>query len=92
MYILELPMHEIVAALTTWVIAALFICLINLPLRSVLKGMVVAVLVLTPTLPLVYPQGMMLVAQITVTTIVLGAGLGFIIGKITGNKPVFVSE
>jgi len=74
------------SALVMWIIAGFFIATSELKLNSILKGILISFLLLTPIAILIAWQEPKSLIPITVMTLILGAFLGFTINKIGKNK------
>ena len=72
-------------AFSMWVIVGLLIASTDFKLNPVLKGIVVAFLVLTPSAILIGWKEPVSLIPIAAMTLLLGAGLGFGIHKVTGK-------
>lgn len=82
MFIKSLPWIEIASAFSLWFVVAYFIYYSNLPLKGALKGIAISIPVWIPASFLVFPQGIGIITIITVTNLVLGSVLGFVIDRI----------
>jgi hypothetical protein len=74
------------SALAMWIIAGFLISTSELKLNSILKGMLISFLILTPSAILIGWQEPMSLIPISIMTLVLGAFLGFTINKIGKTK------
>lgn len=72
-------------AFSLWVISGFFIATTSLQINSYLKGVLISILVLTPSAFIIGWHHPATLTPIILMTIILGALLGFIIDKI-GNK------
>jgi len=75
------------SALAMWIIAGFFISTSELRINSILKGILISFLLLTPVAILIAWKEPMSLIPIAIMTLVLGALLGFAISKI-GKKSV----
>ncbi|NOX84755.1 MAG: hypothetical protein GXO86_02135 [Chlorobi bacterium] len=74
------------AAFSMWVVIGLFIASVDLKINPVLKGILVAFLVLLPSAILIGWKEPASLIPISVMTLILGGLLGFAIHKITGEN------
>ena len=74
------------SALAMWIIAGFLISTSELKLNSILKGIMISFLLLTPSAILIGWKEPMSLIPITVMTLILGAFLGFTINKVGSNK------
>lgn len=87
MIIQGLPWSATISAFVTWVVIGFFIATTNLKLPSALKGIVIALLILTSSAPLIGAEDYkVLLLPILPTTIVLGALSGWLIERLSKNK------
>ncbi len=83
MFMMNLSWDAIISAFTMWVIVGFLIASILLNINSVLKGIIVAFLGLTPTAVLIGWKEPASLIPIFIMTTFLGGLLGFIIHKTT---------
>jgi len=69
------------SAFSLWVIVGFFIATTNLKLNSIIKGILIAFLVLTPAAVLIAWSQPLSLIPIGIMTIILGAGLGYFIER-----------
>ncbi len=74
------------SALAMWIIAGFLISTNELKINSILKGILISFLLLTPIAILIAWQEPMSLIPIAIMTLVLGALLGFTINKIVKTK------
>ena len=85
MIIQNLTWDANLSALSMWIIVGFFIAVVDLKVNPIIKGIIVAFLVLLPSAILIGWQEPLSLIPITIMTIILGALLGFSINRIT-NK------
>ena len=86
MIIQKLTWDANLAAFSMWVIVGLFISSSNFKLPSVLKGIVISYLVLTPSLFIIYWKEPISIVPISAMTLLLGSGLGYTIERVLKKK------
>lgn len=69
------------AAFSMWIMVGLFISSTDFKLPSVLKGIVISFLILTPSAVIICWKEPFSIIPISIMTLVLGSGLGYIIEK-----------
>jgi drug/metabolite transporter (DMT)-like permease len=74
-----------ISAFLMWVIVGFFITTIDLSMNPIVKGILVAFLVLTPCAILIGWKEPKSLIPIIVMTLILGGLLGFLIPKLTNN-------
>lgn len=85
MIIQDLTWDANVAAFSMWVVIGLFISVIDIKMNSIIKGIIIACLVLLPSAILIgWKEPVSLIPIITIT-VILGGLLGFFIHKISGK-------
>lgn len=82
MQIMHLPLQAILSAFSMWVIVGILISSSNIKLFPILKGIVIALMVLLPCTFIIGWNEPMSLLPIVGMTVGLGAGLGFIINRI----------
>lgn len=85
MIIKKLTWDANISAFLMWVIVGFFIATIDLNINPILKGILIAFLVLTPCAVLIGWKGPKSLIPIFVTTLILGGLLGFLITRLTNN-------
>lgn len=69
------------SAFTMWVVVGFLVSTSNLKINSVLKGVLTALLVLSPIAIIIGAQEPTVLVPIGVMTLILGAGVGFMVGR-----------
>ena len=69
------------SAFVFWIVAALVITHISLPVKDWLKGMIVAFILALPIIILQSSNGMIVILPIIISTIILGSLVGYATGK-----------
>jgi len=82
MIIQELTWDANISAFMMWVIAGLFTAMIDLKVNSIIKGILIAFLVLTPCAVLIGWKEPVSLVPISIMTFILGGIQGFCIDKI----------
>jgi hypothetical protein len=82
MILQKLPWSANLSALTMWIIIGFLISTNELKINSIVEGILISFLVLTPTAILIAWQEPMSLIPIAIMTLVLGGLLGFTINKI----------
>jgi len=85
MIIKKLTRDANISAFLMWVIVGFFIATINLNMNPILKGILIAFLVLTPCAVLIGWKEPKSLIPIFVMTLILGGLLGFLIPRLTSN-------
>jgi drug/metabolite transporter (DMT)-like permease len=85
MIIKKLTWDANISAFLMWVIVGFFIATIDLNMNSIVKGIVIAFLVLTPCAVLIGWKEPKSLIPIFITTLILGGLLGFLIPRLTNN-------
>ncbi len=76
-----LPLVADFSAFIQWVVIGLFVATVDIGLRGILKGIVVAVLAVIPVAILVGAQELMSLIPIASMTLILGGALGHILDR-----------
>ena len=74
-----------ISAFLMWIIVGFFIATINLSMNPIVKGILIAFLVLTPCAILIGWKEPKSLIPIIVLTLILGGLLGFLIPRLTNN-------
>ena len=69
------------SAFTMWVVVGFLVSTSNLKINSILKGILIAFLVVSPIAIIIGAQEPRTLIPIGIMTLILGSGLGFFIGK-----------
>ena len=69
------------SAFTMWVVVGFLVSVVDVKINAVLKGLLVAVLVVAPILIIVGAQDPASLVPIGIMTLILGSGVGFAVGK-----------
>ncbi len=77
-----------IAAFTMWVVTGFFISVIDLKMNPILKGILIAFLVLLPSAVLIGWKEPVSLIPVAVMTIILGGLTGFSIHRFSGLKKV----
>jgi hypothetical protein len=83
MLVQKLPWEANLSALTMWIISGFFIAVIDLNVKPVDKGIIVAFLMLIPCAIIIGWKEPISLVPISLTTLTIGAALGFAIEKIS---------
>ena len=75
-----------ISAFTMWIIVGFLIAAVDLKIKPILKGVLIAFLVLLPSAILIGWKEPVSLIPITLMTVILGASLGFFINKYTKNN------
>jgi len=86
MIIQKLTWDANISAFIMWVVVGFLIATVDLKIKPVLKGIVVAFLVLLPSAILIGWKEPVSLIPITIMTLILGSLLGFFIDKYTGKQ------
>lgn len=71
------------SAFTMWVVVGYLVSVVDIKLNSILKGILIAFLVLLPTAILIAAEQPASLVPIGIMTMVLGAGVGYGMGKVS---------
>ena len=85
MIIKKLTWDANISAFLMWVIVGFFVATIDINMNPILKGILIAFLVLTPCAILIGWKEPKSLIPIFVMTLILGGLLGFLIPKLTNN-------
>ena len=80
MYIQDLTWDANISAFSMWVVVGLLISMVKIRMNSILKGVLVAFLVLLPNAVMIGWHTPFILLPITGMTLILGALLGYILG------------
>jgi uncharacterized membrane protein len=69
------------SAFTMWVVVGFLVSVADIKLNRVLKGILIAFLVLAPTAVLIGAQGPLSLVPVLFMTLILGGGVGYLAGK-----------
>ena len=72
-----------ISAFLMWVVVGFFIACVNLKINPIIKGILIAFMVLLPVAVLIAWQDPFALIPITIMTLILGSLLGFSINKFT---------
>jgi hypothetical protein len=86
MVVQKLPWDADLAAFSMWVIVGLFISSSDFKLPSVLKGIAISFLILAPSAIIICRKELTSIIPISTMTLLLGAGLGYIIDRTLKRK------
>jgi len=86
MIIQKLTWDANISAFTMWVIIGFLISIVDLNINSIVKGILIAFLVLLPSAILIGWKEPISLIPISIMTIILGGLLGFAIQKLTNRK------
>ena len=86
MIIMDLTWDANLSALAMWIVIGFLIASVDLKINSIIKGIVIAFLVLLPSAILIGWKEPFSLIPIAVMTIILGGLLGFSINRITKDK------
>jgi len=86
MIIQNLTWDANISALTMWIVVGFLISTVDLKINSVVKGILIAFLVLLPSAVLIGWKEPISLIPITIMTTILGGLLGFSIHKISNKK------
>jgi len=75
-----------ISAFTMWIVVGFLLSTIDLKLNSIIKGILIAFLVLLPTAILIGWKEPISLVPIIIMTTILGGLLGFSIKKVIGSK------
>ncbi|MBN2058366.1 MAG: hypothetical protein JW782_06190 [Candidatus Saganbacteria bacterium] len=75
------------SAFSMWVVVGFLVSTIKIKLNAILKGILVAFLVLLPCAIIIGAQEPASLFPIGVMTLILGSGVGFIIGRSQPSQP-----
>lgn len=70
-----------ISAFCLWVVAGFLIATSSLEINNILKGLLIAFLILLPTLVLIASKDIKSIIPIIIMTAILGSLLGYFIGK-----------
>ncbi len=82
MIVQKLPISANLSAFTMWVVVGFLISVTDLKINPVLKGILIAFLVLSPIAIIIGAQEPMTLIPIGAMALILGSGLGYFIEKI----------
>jgi drug/metabolite transporter (DMT)-like permease len=85
MIIKKLTWDANISAFSMWVVVGFLIATVNITLNPIIKGILIAFLVLIPTAILIGWKEPKSLIPIFIMTLILGGLLGFFINKLTGN-------
>jgi hypothetical protein len=74
------------SAFAMWVVVGFLIATVNLKMKPILKGVLIALLVLLPSAILIGWKEPVSLIPITIMTLILSSLLGFFVNKYTENK------
>lgn len=86
MMVEQLTWDAIISALSMWVVVGIFISTIDWKLNAILKGIIIALLVLLPSAFIIGWKDPILLVPIFSMTLILGGTLGFSIAKINKKE------
>lgn len=75
-----------VSAFSLWIISGFLISILQIRINSIIKGLLISFLILTPSAILIGWKEPFSLIPIFIMTLILGSALGFAIEKITGEK------
>ena len=81
MILQDLTWDANISAFVMWVIVRFLISVVDIKLHPIMKGLLIAYLVLTPTAILIGWNDIAALIPITIMTTILGGGLGVIIER-----------
>lgn len=76
-----LPWDANLSAFTMWVVIGFIVSVVDLKINSVLKGVLIAFLVLAPSAILIGAQEPVSLVPIAIMTLILGSGVGFAVER-----------
>jgi hypothetical protein len=85
MILQKLPTSAILSAFAMWTAAGLFISTTELPVKSILKGIIISLLMLLPTAILIAAQEPISLIPVCIMTLLLGSALGYMTDKMQGK-------
>ena len=84
MVIQNLTWDANLSAFSLWIVSGFLIARTNIKVTGALKGIIISLLVLLPSAILIGWKEPLSLAPVLVMTLILGAGLGFLIDKYSG--------
>ncbi len=85
MILQKLAWHECLSAFTLWVVSGFLLSVTELKIHPVLRGIVIPFLVFAPSAALIGRHQPFILIPITITTLFLGALMGFAYWKLAKN-------
>jgi hypothetical protein len=82
MIIQKLPLQADLSAFSMWVVIGFLLSVTTISMPSILKGLLISFLVLLPSAFIIAWDNPIALLPIFIMTTLLGAGLGFIVGKV----------
>jgi hypothetical protein len=83
MIIQKLSWDANLSAFSMWVVIGFLVSVVDLKLNAILKGILIAFLVLLPSAILIGAQEPASLVPIVIMTLILGSGVGFFAGRTT---------
>lgn len=84
MILQKLPWDADLSAFTMWVVVGFLVSVADIKINSILKGILIAFLVLSPCAVIIGAQEPLSLIPIFVMTLILGGGVGYLTDRVRG--------